>query len=112
MASLKQKIKNWIVRFALTEEERRMLYGMRLGFESMQPKETVVVKCSVDLNKATREYLHSADGIREFDPVNAAKLNLLIEKQAELADLVSYREELVEETGLWKCTSWIEVVRR
>ena len=109
---IKRKISFWLLRNTLSEDERRMLYGMRLGFDSMQPKETERIVHSFELDDRSHDFLHSADGVRKYDAKRGAARQLLRAREDDLAELIQYVETKDETTGIWKCTSWLEVVRR
>lgn len=104
-------IKYKLVRSILTDEEQKVLFGIRMGYLPPE-KETEIISYSFILDNKSHRFLHSADGIREFDAINGAASQLLKVREKELSDLVTYTERFNEESEMWICTSKLEVVRR
>lgn len=102
----------WLLKKLLSEEERRVIFGLRMGFRTVVPAETGTLTDSFELDDLSHAYMHSKRGEEVYDPKTEAARHLIREKEDELADLVTYTEEQDEETGIWKCTSSLEVVRR
>lgn len=109
---LYRHFKFWLIRKMCTQEEWKTLRIVRAGYYGYfgKKEKMIPITTSFELNQASYEFLHSADGEAEYDAQYGIAHKLIRDCEDEIAKCVSYIEAWDEKKQMWVCTAELNLV--
>ncbi len=105
-------IKYWLIKKACTPAEWQTLRNVRAGYYGyFGKKEKIIpIRTSFELNNASYEFLHSAEGQEKYNAQYGVAHKLIRDCEDEIAQCVSYLEAWDAKRNLWVCTAELNLV--
>ena len=104
--------KYWLIKKMCTQAEWQTLRNIRAGYYGYfgKKEKMIPITTSFELNQASYEFLHSADGEAEYDAQYGIAHKLIRDCEDEIAQCVSYIEAWDEKKQMWICTAELNLV--
>lgn len=112
---LKKKLRHfkyWMIRKSCSDEEWRTLKMVRAGYYGYcGDLDWKIIKTDFELNEASHDFLHSAEGKQKYDAKYGIAHKLIRDRENEIADCVSYIESYDPRRKVWICEAELIVAK-
>ena len=107
-----RKAKFWMIKKACTEEEWKVLRNVRMNYYGQveEKRKVHIVNCSFELNQASYDFLHSAEGQQKYDAQYGIAHKLIRDNEDEIAKHVFYIEAYDAKRKIWVCTAELNLM--